>query len=288
MSKVHTAGKPLTPEWLAWARDNLARGCDRREILQTLLQNGFSQASIAAGLGDYYSTVAASPQSAPAPAAQSQVNYHKLNKLTPNISGRMRLTRLKSKKVRLFTIDHFLTDGECSAVAELVNTHCRRSTVTTDNGDPEFRTSSTSELSALGLPIVDDVDEKIARCIGIRLPWSEGIQAQKYEVGEQFKAHTDYFEPGTEEYEQHAKERGQRTWTFMVYLNSTPAGGGTHFVNVGQTFYPKKGQAVVWNNLLADGQPNPDSLHHGMPVEQGNKLIITKWFRAQGSGRLSW
>ena len=41
-----------------------------------------------------------------------------------------------------------------------------------------------------------------------------------------------------------------------------------------------KGKArVIWNNLKADGSPNPMSLHAARPVESGVKYVVTKWFR---------
>jgi prolyl 4-hydroxylase len=103
-------------------------------------------------------------------------------------------------------------------------------------------------------------------------------------VGQEFKAHTDYFEPNTDEYVKFAGDRGNRTWTFMIYLNETKKGGGTNFVKLDKIFYPKKGAAVVWNNLCKDGIPNPNSMHAGMPVEKGEKVVITKWFREKGTG----
>ena len=62
-----------------------------------------------------------------------------------------------------------------------------------------FRTSETCFLDQTGSPIAKEVDEKISAALGISKSWSEGIQAQKYSVGQEFKAHTDYFEPGSDE-----------------------------------------------------------------------------------------
>ena len=45
-----------------------------------------------------------------------------------------------------------------------------------------------------------NIDEKICKTLGIRPEYSEGIQAQRYDVGQQFKAHSDYFEPDTNVY----------------------------------------------------------------------------------------
>ena len=42
---------------------------------------------------------------------------------------------------------------------------------------------------------------------------------------------------------------------------------------------PKKGMAVVWNNLLENGDLNYHTMHCGKPVLEGEKYIITKWFR---------
>ena len=60
--------------------------------------------------------------------------------------------------------------------------------------------------------------------------------------------------------------------------------GGTKFHKIGHTFQPKKGQAVLWNNLNPDRTPNAATLHSGEPVLAGHKVIITKWFRELGSG----
>ena len=67
----------------------------------------------------------------------------------------------------------------------------------------------------------------------------------------------------------------------MIYLNTVQAGGQTHFPKLDVSVQPAVGTAVIWNSLYDDGTPNPDSLHHAKPVEQGFKAIITKWFRSK-------
>ncbi|HUQ75462.1 MAG TPA: 2OG-Fe(II) oxygenase, partial [Burkholderiales bacterium] len=114
--------------------------------------------------------------------------------------------------------------------------------------------------------------------MGIDPSLAEPSQGQYYETTQEFKPHTDYFEHY--ELEKHSTPtQGQRTWTFMIYLNDVEQGGETAFVNVGLAIPPKTGMAVIWNNLKADGTPNYDTLHHGTPVKAGYKAIITKWFR---------
>ena len=98
------------------------------------------------------------------------------------------------------------------------------------------------------------------------------------------KPHWDYYEPGTNLFERYAGVRGNRTWTFMVYLNDEMVGGATRFTRLGLAFKPKLGMALFWNNLKPDGSPNPATMHCGEPVISGVKVIITKWFRVNGYG----
>jgi prolyl 4-hydroxylase len=72
---------------------------------------------------------------------------------------------------------------------------------------------------------------------------------------------------------------GQRSWTAMIYLSPVEAGGETHFPRCEFMVPPVEGMVLIWNNMAADGAPNPFSLHAARPVEQGTKYVVTKWFR---------
>ena len=141
-----------------------------------------------------------------------------------------------------------------------------------DENDPEFRTSETCFFDGTG--IQDYVENKIVKTMGIDK--CESSQIQHYRVGNQFKAHYDYFH--SDHGLSYLKNGGQRIWTFMVYLNDVEKGGGTNFVSLNYTLYPKKGTAVVWCNLDKDGIPDNKTMHQGLPVEEGEKWIITKLF----------
>jgi prolyl 4-hydroxylase len=126
---------------------------------------------------------------------------------------------------------------------------------------------------------VAEVDRKIAALLGLELPASEPLQGQRYAPGQEFKPHTDTFEPGGYDYHVHTAETGQRTWTAMVYLNAPEDGGATRFKAIGKTIQPETGKLVAWNNLAPDGQPNAATMHQGTKVRRGVKYIVTKWFR---------
>lgn len=279
-----TAKRRLDDSWKAWLKENIERQCNPEELLGILLQNNFSPASIEECMGEHF----------PAHSSFLQEGTEQAGDLDYKAISRPRLTKpdnaplvqqVLTDKLQLYTIDNFMSDEECNEIVNIITQSLRPSTITVETpNDKYFRTSSTSDLSLLKDKAVKALDEKIARTLGIRPPYSEGLQGQHYTVGQEFKKHTDYFEPGTDEYVKFASDRGNRTWTFMVYLNTVPKGGGTHFYSLGQTFQPVKGKALVWNNLYPDGIVNYDTLHAGMPVTEGAKTIITKWFREKGTG----
>jgi prolyl 4-hydroxylase len=193
--------------------------------------------------------------------------------------------KVDTDKVNMYTIDNYLDDDVCDKLIELIRQNNTPSTITTaaTETDQKFRTSKSAFFYDDKTGIVDDVNNQISRYMGIEPERSESIQGQFYEVGDEFKYHTDYFEYTTPCWKTHGKDLGQRTWTFMVYLNKVEEGGSTHFKNIDKHFYPKKGMAVIWNNLYATGACNPDTLHCGSPIIKGEKFIITKWFRDRGT-----
>ncbi|MEI4499986.1 hypothetical protein, partial [Klebsiella pneumoniae] len=80
------------------------------------------------------------------------------------------------------------------------------------NGDPTFRTSETGDLDPLD-PLVIDLNARIAAFTGLDPAHGEPIQGQRYAVGQEFKAHTDYFEPNGIDYQRYCGIAGNRTWT---------------------------------------------------------------------------
>jgi prolyl 4-hydroxylase len=273
--------KQLDHSWKKWVEENIARGCDPQELFGILVKQGFSPDCIADAMGNRLPDGPGSLEEAPC----DEPDFHAISKprLVRNKSG-LKLQKVDTGKVQLYMLDDFLTARQCDDMAALIGEHLRPSTVTLPSADRYFRTSSTCDLSLIGSRVVAALDERISQTLGIRLAYSEGIQGQRYDVGEEFKAHTDFFEPGTDEYLEHASKQGNRTWTFMVYLNEGMEGGETWFPLIDKTFQPRSGRALIWNNLHPEGTPNYDTLHSGMPVLRGHKIIITKWFRERGAG----
>jgi prolyl 4-hydroxylase len=274
----------LDASWKEWLQENVARRCDPQVLLDILIKNGFTLASIKEAMGNYFPT--RSPLLAFLKDKPEDIDYEAIcNVHLTRLGQDSGVKRFPSQDVQLYTIDKFMSEAECDAIAGIIDQTLRPSTVTEESyANKYFRTSSTSDLGLLKNKTVEALDEKIARTLGIQVAYSEAIQGQRYAVGQEFKSHTDFFTPGTQEYCTHASNSGNRTWTFLVYLNDVPQGGGTSFIELNHVFQPQKGTAVAWNNLCADGRPNYATLHAGLPVIEGHKTIITKWFRERGIG----
>lgn len=185
---------------------------------------------------------------------------------------------MPTEKLDLFILRDFLDPDSCAALIERIDARRRPSEIADDIGIARYRTSETCDLDWRDL-VVADADRRIAALLGLDLAASEPLQGQRYAPGQEFKPHTDTFEPGGYDYHVHTAETGQRTWTVMVYLNRPEDGGATRFKAIGKTIQPERGKLVAWSNLLPDGRPNPATLHQGMKVRRGIKYIVTKWFR---------
>ena len=198
--------------------------------------------------------------------------------IAARLSAQPGVQRVPTPRAELFQHKRFVPADLAAALIGLIDTDRRPSTIADDNGDPVFRTSETCDLAA-DLPAVARIEAMITALSGIDPAYGEPLQGQRYAEGQEFKAHTDYFAPGGRDFAKFCSLSGNRTWTFMAYLNDVEAGGATRFKLLDKTFQPDAGKLLFWNNRLPDGGVNHATLHHGMKVRKGVKYVITKWYR---------
>jgi len=174
---------------------------------------------------------------------------------------------------------NFLTPEECQELIKMIDANHSRSSVVEGGTDrtaiSDYRTSSTCNLSSTN-ELVNNIHNRIANVLNLDIKKGESLQGQLYEVGQYFKQHNDFFEGAG--YDMHCKASGNRTHTFMVYLNEGIKGGGTNFPNLNKVVEPELGKALMWENMK-DGKLQHQYLHEGVSVEEGKKYIITSWWR---------
>lgn len=215
---------------------------------------------------------------APSPAAGFPIEP-----VIERLSGRPGIQKVPTPKLTLFIRKGFLDADFCAELMAIIDRDRRPSTISDYNGDDVFRTSETCDLPA-DSAATQRLDAMICDFIGLGPAHGEPLQGQRYAVGQEFKAHTDYFEPTGVDFEKYCTVSGQRTWTAMIYLNAVEAGGATRFKAIDKLVQPEPGKLLAWSNLRANGTPNPSTLHHAMKVRAGTKYVITKWFRERPWG----
>ncbi|MEN2785152.1 prolyl hydroxylase family protein [Sphingomonas qilianensis] len=208
---------------------------------------------------------------------------HPSDEMVAHLRAQPGIQRVPSPKLVLFVRKAFLEPDLCATIAGLVDAQRRPSTIADANGDPTFRTSETCDLDPTH-PAVIEVEARIRALTGLAPTHGEPMQGQRYAVGQEFKGHTDYFDPGGADFARYCSVAGQRTWTVMIYLNEPEAGGATRFKTIDKIVQPETGKLLAWNNLRPDGSPNPATIHQGMKVRSGAKYVITKWFREREWG----
>lgn len=261
-------------ELLEWVEFNILNNCNKDDIFNILLNHNYNYDHICIVM-NYY------------PINKSIIirKYEQLNfKITNNIFttkqylDNPKIIPIRNNFLEIYKINNFLNDDECEYIIDNINnSKVIKSPLTREvDNDKNFRTSLTCYFHSSN-KIIKNIDDKICSIMNIPINKGEGLQGQKYLVGNEFKKHTDYFDKNNDE--QYLKNGGQRTWTFMVYLNEVETGGETQFTEINKIFKPELGMALLWNNLNNNGIENVYSMHWGMPVITGTKYIITKWFR---------
>lgn len=203
--------------------------------------------------------------------------------VTDHILSHGQVQKIPGGKLTLFVRRAFLPPALCAELVARIDAVRRPSTLADGNGDDAYRTSETGDLAASD-PAVRETEARIAALTGLDGLYGEPLQGQRYAVGQEFKGHTDYFEPDGLDFDRYCGVAGNRTWTVMVYLNEPEAGGATRFKAIDKIIQPETGKLVCWNNRRPDGTLNPATLHQGMKVRSGVKYVITKWFRERPWG----
>jgi prolyl 4-hydroxylase len=143
--------------------------------------------------------------------------------VTERLMAQEGIQRLPSPKAELFQLRGFVPPDLCNELISLIDHGRRPSTIADFNGDAYFRTSETCDLAA-DLPAVQRFEALLTGLCGLDPAYGELLQGQRYAEGQEFKPHTDYFNPGGADYHTFCAQSGNRTWTFMIYLMTWPQG----------------------------------------------------------------
>lgn len=207
------------------------------------------------------------------PARLAEIG-HQVRRRLAAVKG---IAQVPNDGAEIYKADRFLTGPDCRQIIKAINANAVPSTLYSLDKQA-MRTSNTHHFEA-GNPHTSELERYICDVSGLDILHAEPMQGQRYQKGQEYRHHHDFFHTGERYWAKEAHLGGQRTWTAMLTLNEPREGGETDFPHLGLRLAPKAGRLLLWNNMLPDGRPNMKTLHAGMPVLRGIKHIVTLWFR---------
>lgn len=171
---------------------------------------------------------------------------------------------------RLFTQEECLHIAQCAA--DMLQPATVADPQTGRNVANPVRTSDGAVIGPTRETlVVQALNRRLAAVTGTDWRQGEALSVLRYRPGQQFRPHIDAL-PGT---------NNQRIRTVLVYLNEGFAGGATYFVHNALRVTPRVGDAIIFDNVRADGSIDPMTQHAGEPVTNGVKWLATRWIRAR-------
>ncbi|KAG0482400.1 hypothetical protein HPP92_010484 [Vanilla planifolia] len=214
----------------------------------------------------------------------------KRSAVADNLSGKSTLSEVRTSS------GTFISKGkECDHLISLAKSELKRSAVADNLSGKstlsEVRTSSGTFISKGKDNIISGIEDRIAAWTFLPKENGEDIQVLKYEHGQKYDAHYDFFSDHV-----NIARGGHRIATVLMYLSDVGKGGETVFPSAeeslrhsnakddlsecarhGIAVKPKKGDALLFFSLYPNAAPDRSSLHGGCPVIEGEKWSATKW-----------
>lgn len=179
-----------------------------------------------------------------------------------------------STNPRIWRVPGLFTPAECQHIANVAVDMLAPSMVVdpaTGRSIPHpIRTSHSAVIGPTRETLaVQALNRRIAAVTETDWQQGEALTVLRYEPGQQFRPHHDAI----------AGARNQRFRTVLVYLNDAFEGGETRFSERNLLVRPRTGDAIVFDNILADARIDQASRHAGEPVRRGVKWLATRWIR---------
>ncbi|MFT9596512.1 2OG-Fe(II) oxygenase [Mesobacillus sp.] len=167
-------------------------------------------------------------------------------------------------------LGNVLSDEECDELMKLSKDKLQRSKIGNTREVDQLRTSSSTFIEDGENDIVARVEKRISQIMNIPNEHGEGLQILNYKIGQEYKAHFDFFSSNVS---------NPRISTLVMYLNDVEQGGETYFPKLNFSVSPQKGMAVYFEYFYDNQDLNDLTLHGGAPVVIGDKWAATQWMR---------
>ena len=278
----------LSDEFCQWLVATAQTGARPEQLIAPLLQAGWSEERASHAVDGVLRRFVAEhaqqhglpvPVPVPAPFALNGPSQFMLDGQTISVLG-------SSLHPRVVLLGNVLSPDECAELIDTARGRLKRSATfnaaTGQNEAHQSRTSDGTYLPPACTPLVARIEQRIADLAGWPLEHAESLQVLHYGPGAEYKPHYDYFDPDGPGTEAALRHGGQRVATLVTYLNTPLRGGATTFPDAGLEFAAVQGNAVFFSYDRA--HPSTKTLHAGAPVLEGEKWVLTRWFRERRFG----
>lgn len=166
-------------------------------------------------------------------------------------------------------LGNVLSDEECDDLIRLSKDRLNRSKIGNTREVDELRTSSSMFFEESENHLVARIEKRVSQIMNIPVEHGDGLQVLNYQIGQEYKAHYDYFSAAS----------NPRISTLVMYLNDVEQGGETYFPKLNFSVSPQKGMAVYFEYFYDNQELNELTLHGGAPIVIGDKWAATQWMR---------
>lgn len=173
----------------------------------------------------------------------------------------------------IVVLGNVLSDEECDQLIQQSKDRMQRSKVANSLEVDELRTSSSTFFEEGENELVARIEKRVSQIMNIPVEHGEGLQILNYKIGQEYKAHFDFFSSTSK------AASNPRISTLVMYLNDVEQGGETYFPKLNLSVSPQKGMAVYFEYFYNDQNLNDLTLHGGAPVVSGDKWAATQWMR---------
>lgn len=180
----------------------------------------------------------------------------------------------KVEEPLVVVLGNVLSDEECDHLISLSKDRIQRSKIGSSRSTEELRTSSSMFFQDGESDVVTRIEKRLSEIMCMPYEHAEGLQILNYKIGQEYKAHFDFFSSGS-----HVGVSNPRISTLVMYLNDVELGGETYFPKLNFSVSPKKGMAVYFEYFYNDQTVNELTLHGGAPILIGDKWAATLWMR---------
>lgn len=272
-SNTHLKASTLTGDWQNWLDVNLKNGVIERVLIDTATN------SIKLARTKHEAAIRAQQEAIEYTYEAPMANFDR----SIQTQDRQIPVLLTLDKPRIAVLGDVLSQQECEELIAMARPRMAPSTITDGSTAKQItskiRSSDGAWFHRADNPLIQRIEQRIAKITNWPIEKGEGILVQRYQDGGQYVPHYDFFPPENATSPLSLVHGGQRVATLIVYLNTVEQSGETIFPKLNLKVKAVQGQGLYFAYTNSKGENDRQTFHGGQPVPVGEKWIMTKWMR---------